>query len=276
MKTLYISDLDGTLLNSQAVLTDFTINTINSLIDQGMNFAIATARTSATVLKMLSGVNIKMPVILMNGVCIYDIAQGRYLKINVIPCESRKFIFSVLKEKGLSGFLYSIDNDKLSTFYENADSPNAKSFIKERVTRFGKVFDRVDSFSKCIGKNLVYYSVSDKKEKLLPAYEELASDSSLHVEFYRDIYNEDFWYLEICSCSASKYNAVNLIRDMYGFDRIVGFGDNLNDLPLFRACDESYAVCNAKAEVKERATGIIADNDSDGVARWLKAIPHNS
>ena len=68
MKTLYISDLDGTLLNSKAMLSDFTVKTINDLTDKGMNFTIATARTSATVLKMLSDVNIKIPVILMNGV----------------------------------------------------------------------------------------------------------------------------------------------------------------------------------------------------------------
>jgi hypothetical protein len=45
---------------------------------------------------------------------------------------------------------------------------------------------------------------------------------------------------------------------------------NLNDLPLFRASDERYAVANAKSEVKEQATAVIGSNCEDGVAKWLE------
>jgi len=51
---------------------------------------------------------------------------------------------------------------------------------------------------------------------------------------------------------------------------VVGFGDNLNDLPMFDACDECYAVANAKSEVKEKSTAIIGGNDGDGVVKWME------
>ena len=35
-KTLYVTDLDGTLLHNDKSLSDYTINTLNKLIDQGM------------------------------------------------------------------------------------------------------------------------------------------------------------------------------------------------------------------------------------------------
>jgi len=41
------------------------------------------------------------------------------------------------------------------------------------------------------------------------------------------------------------------------------------DISLFEACDESYAVSNAKDDVKKHATGIIGSNVDDGVAKWL-------
>jgi hydroxymethylpyrimidine pyrophosphatase-like HAD family hydrolase len=44
----------------------------------------------------------------------------------------------------------------------------------------------------------------------------------------------------------------------------------LNDLPLFAACDECYAMANAAQEVKDRATAVIGSNDDDGVAKWLE------
>ena len=50
---------------------------------------------------------------------------------------------------------------------------------------------------------------------------------------------------------------------------MVAFGDNLNDLPLFRMADRRYAPENAMDEVKRQATAIIPDNNHDGVARFL-------
>jgi hypothetical protein len=84
-----------------------------------------------------------------------------------------------------------------------------------------------------------------------------------------DVYVDNLWYLEIYGKNASKYNAVNYIRDYCGFDRIIGFGDNINDLPLLNACDEFYAVANALHEVKEKATGVIGDNNSDAVPKFI-------
>ena len=45
MKTLYVSDLDGTLLNSQQQTSTYTNQTIEKLVDQGMLFSYATARS---------------------------------------------------------------------------------------------------------------------------------------------------------------------------------------------------------------------------------------
>lgn len=50
MKTLYVSDLDGTLLNSDTRLSDATIKTINALVEEGMHFTFATARSITSAL----------------------------------------------------------------------------------------------------------------------------------------------------------------------------------------------------------------------------------
>lgn len=48
-KMLYVSDLDGTLLNSDALLNEDVPERLNRLIDKGLCFTVATARTYATV-----------------------------------------------------------------------------------------------------------------------------------------------------------------------------------------------------------------------------------
>jgi len=265
MKILYISDLDGTLLNSTIEVSDYATEQLNMLIESGMNFTVATARTAASTLPIMRNVNLKIPIILMNGVCIYDPLNKNYLKINYINEKSLQNMFETIKKYDLHGFVYSINDRELQTFYENDDSVWAKRFINERVQKYNKIFTKVDSFSEC--NKVVYYAVSDKKEKLTACYDELAKDENIHIEFYLDIYGEDEWYLEIADSNASKYNAVQFIRKAY--DKVIGFGDNLNDIPLFKACDYCCAVENANPEVKKFAHEIIESNMNDGVIKWL-------
>ncbi len=271
MKTLYISDLDGTLLNENALLSEDTIQGLNKLIEKGVNFTVATARTNATVVKMLKDVNIQLPVILMNGVTIYDIRNKKYLITENISLTGKKVLFDTIRALSLAGFAYCIDNNELRTYYETADSPAAKAFIEEREKIYGKKFTKVNSFDECINKNVVYYSIDAHKDVLEKAYNILSGCDELHAEFYRDIYNTDHWYLEVCSCSASKKNAVKRLRTLLEAEKVISFGDNLNDIPMFEASDESYAVANAKDEVKLRANGVIESNINNGVVRFIES-----
>ena len=54
-----------------------------------------------------------------------------------------------------------------------------------------------------------------------------------------------------------------------GWNLSYSFGDNLNDISLFEACDECYAVSNAKDEVIRRADGVIGANTADSVVIFI-------
>ena len=76
MKTLYVSDLDGTLLRSNQSLSDYTIQTLNKLVENGMVFSYATARSYVTSQKVTKGLNAKIPLIIYNGAFIIDNVTG--------------------------------------------------------------------------------------------------------------------------------------------------------------------------------------------------------
>ncbi|MHB1483061.1 MAG: HAD-IIB family hydrolase [Saccharofermentanales bacterium] len=269
MKTLYISDLDGTLLNKNAEISEFTKSTLIHLIGNGLNFSVATARTSETVLHILNEIPISIPIILMNGVIIHDSVNRSNIKTHFIETESLSNLIISMKKHKITGFLYFIENGRVSTYYEDLYSEQSKGFVEERIRKYGKKFTQVDDFADLEGKSSIYFSVCEKRETIYPLFLEICEDKNLHTELYRDIYNDGFWYMEVCSGYASKHNALNYVREKYGFDRIVSFGDNLNDLPLFLGSDECYAVANAKPEVIAKADRVIDSNVDDGVARWL-------
>ena len=84
-----------------------------------------------------------------------------------------------------------------------------------------------------------------------------------------DIYTHE-WWLEMIPKTASKAGAVLMLKEYLGCDRLVVFGDQKNDIDMFKAADVSYAVSNAVDELKALATDLIQSNNEDGVARWLE------
>ena len=194
--------------------------------------------------------------------------KKEYINVERMDRQAVEELIRVIHENNLSGFLYSIHENQLSTYYENTDSPHAEEFIKERKEGFGKVFTKVHSFTDCPHNNIVYYSIADTKENLEKAFEKIQRIEGLRSEFYRDTYHEGFWYLEVCSEKASKRHSAEILRRYGNFETVLGFGDNLNDLSLFEACDRSYAVMNAKDEVKEKAFEVIQSTNRRVVKYW--------
>lgn len=68
---------------------------------------------------------------------------------------------------------------------------------------------------------------------------------------------------------ATKARAILRLKELLGCGHVVSFGDAVNDISLFEASDECYAVGNAVDELKKIASGIILSNEEDGVTRWL-------
>ena len=115
--------------------------------------------------------------------------------------------------------------------------------------------------------NIFYFTCIDEKEKLEPLYEKYKD--MYHCVFQKDIYSGEQW-LEIMPAAVTKANAIKQLQEYLSCDKVVVFGDAINDLEMFQAADECYAVANAAPELKEIATQIIGGNNEDGVVKWLE------
>ncbi|HEY9061219.1 MAG TPA: HAD family hydrolase [Pseudobacteroides sp.] len=269
---LYISDMDGTLLNKDKEISSFSKDVINALISKGGYFSIASARTAATALKILEGINLNVPISLMNGVVIYNTSKAEYEKVEELGHETSKKIISILTNCRVNGLMYTISENRLNTYYECLSSKILRDFVDERIKKYNKSFERVQSLLDKINKinKIIYFTLLDEYEPLVKVQDQLQDLAGIETSLYHDVYSEKTYLLEIYSSNASKYNAVKYLREKYYFDQVIGFGDNYNDIPMLKACSQFYAVDNAVGELKELATGVIGDNNSDGVARFIK------
>ncbi len=265
MKTLYVSDLDGTLLQSDERTSAYTNKVINSLVEQGMLFSYATARSLITAKKVTKGLNAKIPLITYNGTFIIDNVTEEILLANYFD----DIVFTLLDQL-FSAEIYPIvyamiDGREKLSFVPELCTPGMTAFLNSRK---GDVrIHPVDHPQDLRNGNLFYITCIDEPEKLVPVYEEYKD--CCHCVYHRDIYTHDPW-LEIMPVSASKANAVKQLKEMLGCDRVVAFGDGKNDIDLFEIADEGYAVSNAHEDLKQIADGILRSNNEDGVARWLE------
>lgn len=267
MKTLYISDLDGTLLGSDEKISRFTADALNMLIEKGMLFSYATARSYVTAGKLTAGITAQFPLILYNGAFVLDNVTKQPIITNFFDDKDIWPVVETLLENKVYPLVYHYrDKTEKIAFIEEKSTQEMKEFLD---TRQGDVRRRpINDDKDFYCHNTYYITCIDSEEKLFPLYEKLKDHPAANVIYQKDVYSGRQW-LEIMPKAASKANAIMLLKEKLGCDRVVCFGDGKNDISMFEKCDRGYAVANAVDELKAVATAVIDSNDNDGVAKWL-------
>ncbi len=265
MKTLYVSDLDGTLLRSNAKTSKYTNQVINQLTSKGVLFSYATARSYVTAIKVTKGLNAPIPIITYNGAVILQNNTYEIISKIAFSQEEKEEILNALLCQGVYPIVYAyIDGKEKFSYLVNKCNRATTEFL---LTRQGDTRDNPVATDKALESgDVFYFTCIDKYENLEPLY--IHFKEKYHCIFQKDIYSGEQW-LEIIPKNVSKANAILQLKECLGIEYIVAFGDGKNDIEMFEIADESYAVENAVDELKAIATGIIENNDSDGVAKWL-------
>jgi HAD-superfamily hydrolase, subfamily IIB len=269
MNTLIISDLDGTLLRSDVRLSDFTVSAINSLMKRGVNFTYATARSLNSAMRVTKGLALRLPVITYNGACIKSPDTGEIIEIQGLDGNQTGLIRETLDQYGVSPLVYTyLDGEEKVLWQRGAESEGILGYLESR--KDDERMLPVDSFDDLFRGEIFYITcIENTDEALSPMRADLTSEDSLHCLLQRDIYGPRHFWLEIMDYRVSKAHALDTIKKLTGMERIISFGDSINDVPLFEMSDECYAVANAVEPLKRVADDVIESNDEDGVARWL-------
>ncbi len=264
-KTLYVSDLDGTLLRSDQRTSDYTNRVVNALVSQGMYFSYATARSYSTAHKVTAGMTAAFPLIVYNGAFVRDNASDSLLLKNFFAPDAGAALVRDLLDGGIAPIVYAfIDGREKFSYNDGAINAATRDFVNSRK---GDDRDRpVTRDEDLLAGELFYVTCIGEPEKLRPFFD--AYRDRFHCVYQRDIYSGEQW-LELMPKAASKSSAIRQLKALLGCERLVVFGDGANDIDMFQIADEAYAVANAVPELKAVATGTIGSNDEDGVANWL-------
>ena len=274
MRTLFVTDLDGTLLGPDRKVSAESVGMINEAIAEGAMFSVATARTPATVGPLLDDVDSPLPFIVMTGAAIWNREDNRYVYAAFHREETAKRLVELYRRHRLSAFIYILGDDNVIHIYHIGDmSDLEREFMEERMHTPYKDFHILDreegQLPERLDKVLLFYSMRPEEE-VRRVYDEIKDSDDLRAVFYHDMYGDEIALMEVFGQEASKANAVRRLADMVGAERIVAYGDNVNDIPILEVADDAVAVANAVEAARLAAGRVIGPNYEDSVAKDIK------
>ncbi len=271
-RTLYVTDLDGTLLQNDSTLSDYTVETLNRLISRGMLLSVATARGTIGVrLVQLDRIHFRVPLVMLGGVLLYDLARRRIIHSCEMSTETVSAILQAFRAEGRSPQLYRRRGNEVH-IYHTALSPIEEAFIHRQSPdgqSFSHFYHQVPHLK---SSPAIFCSCQAPLAAQQALRQRLAAIPGISTVLYQDTYHEDNWFLEIMREDTGKGRGVERLQQRLHADRIVAFGDNANDIPLFRTADLALCVANATPQAKAAADREIGANTEDGVARYLHEI----
>lgn len=271
-KTLYVSDMDGTLLNRQSALSETTVKILNDIISKGAMFTVATARTQATAVDLMKDVKTNIPFIIMAGCALWDNESQKYVSAKTIARNDILRLTAIFEKHGNNPFVYYKHDNNIVVHHVNRLTKEERVFIEPRVKGPFKKLVTCDKMSAeqtddeamlifCMGKYDDLRTIADCID---------AEGINCTYNCYRDIFNSEDGIIDVYTKGTTKAQAVKELATKIGAERIVVFGDNLNDIPMMQIADCSVAVSNAYDEVKAVCDEVTGSNDNDSVAKWIE------
>lgn len=275
MATLFITDMDGTLLGADSLVSAESAAIISDLTRRGALISVATARTPATVEPLMHATLTTPPAIVLTGGALWDREKHRFISPHTLSEEKGLELTRRFKEHDVEPFVYTLTDDGgeacMRVDHAEGMSDIEDEFYRQRnnlaLKRF--VFG-AERFPR--GSRVLLLLGIGPTDRIMALADELKKDAGVAVSAYPDPMHEGISLIEVFTTGISKAAAVLQLKEMTGAERVVVYGDNLNDLPMFAVADESVAVENALAQVREAATRVIGPNTESSVAKDMRRV----
>ena len=249
-----ISDMDGTLANSEHEVSEKNKAAIDYFINQGGKFAIATGRTQDNVGPYMQGLTVNAPCVFYNGGVLFDWNKQAFIKT------------APVQEKNLASFIrhciqafpdMCIQVFTAEQLYIVTDPQNVDEHMEREKQAF--VYAKLDEI---LAKEWIKIILCDTNENLHTVHEvivEFGLDKAMNYFFSAPI------YLELVGKSISKGSMLGEILKMeeYKGKSVVATGDFQNDIEMLKLAHLGIAPANAQPDVKKAADIIGVSNDED-------------
>lgn len=250
---LFVTDLDGTLLESAKDVTAENIKAIQLAVDSGVIVTIATGRMYKAALPVAKALGVNVPIITYNGALIKS-AAGEVLASDYLDAETVKEVINYCRSKQWYLQLYSHDELYFASYDDYAKGYEQAQAIKGHLVGWDGLKKRTDNVCKLL-------SITDNADETNARVAELNERFADKLQAMRS----NAHYVEIVKSGVSKAAGLKKLAGILGIaiEDTMAIGDGDNDLPMLKAAGHSVAMGNAVPAVKaacEYETGACLDN----------------
>lgn len=252
-RTLFVTGIDHVLFREDRNLTPFTKVELNRFIQDGMLFSVSTKQTPATVRELLQGVNLRLPIIAMDGAVLYDLGTRKYIETRKMDEDLAVLVTDFLHREQMPFFVNTVEDNLLVIYYKDykeelmlktagitlhgahhapADASVSVSslaamhrlYLKKNVSPY-RNYVRADHD---MTDNVLYLLVIDQKERIDRLYEALKQEpwfSRCRAAFDTFDCEEGEEILRIYAASATRASMQETLRGHVGAEKMITFGN---------------------------------------------------
>ena len=262
-----ISDVDGTLVTPDKIVTPAVRDAVKDLRDAGIGFAFVSSRppkglvSIAEALSLASGADEGGPAAAaFNGGALLD-AQLAPLSFKPLDNADARVALDVLAAMNIDAWVFTLDEWLIA-------DRNGRYVAHEQKTvgfppRVVERFDGVTGIGKIVGS-------SEHPARLERAGIAISQRLSTKA---RALLSQAY-YLDITHAEANKGSALRAIAAHAGLalDEVAAIGDMTNDLAMLEIAGFSIAMGNAPDAVKAAVDAVTASNREDGFAKAVREM----
>lgn len=258
MNYLILIDSDGTLRNTNGVITNRTKNIINKLTSSGIYVVICTGRSRNHTKNISCLANASSIIISSNGTEIYNKNNNSIINIITIDSNICKKLISFANKNDIRLVLV-IDN------YE---------YVTKNIENINQVLlpPDVDKFiSSSLVKQCRFTDFNETQLVIIKKYISGIEGISIINECSYKLGFNNSW-ISVANSTASKGYALKILANFLNIplSNTIAIGNDYNDISMFKEAGMSIAVANANEDIKSIVDKVILSNDEEGVAQFLE------
>ena len=221
---LYVSGIDDVLVSAGHSAAYSKVE-LNRLIRSGVKFTISTVRTPAVLMDIMKGVELQLPVIVMDGAALYDVKEKRYLETVFLPSDVSSAAEKIIADCGLHCFVNAMLDSTLLIYYgEFRNAAEQELFESCRRSAYRNYISS-EYRRKDEKERVLYLTVLADRMSIFALEGRLRKQLGERIRIsISDSEFEGFMYLKVFSPEASKQNMMKRLREYANAEDVITFG----------------------------------------------------
>ncbi|MGM0216667.1 Cof-type HAD-IIB family hydrolase [Enterococcus sp. AZ109] len=256
--SLILTDIDGTLLDSQHQVSEESQLLLADLAEKGIPVILASARSPRGMLPIAELIQSKTPLVCFNGALITQYAQGEFKHLASLTLErlDTLLVYQLIASK--------FPDISINVYSEDRWVVEKKDFWVKQEAEITQIEPETASLRVFLKEYHPIHKIlcMGSPQEIAALETELERSSILSIDFQR---SKDS-YLEIVNNQVSKLSALKTLAEHYQvtIKNTLAIGDNYNDVPMIQHAGVGIAMGNAPLPVQQAADYVTKSNDENG------------